>query len=318
MIELSESKRYACIDIGTNSIRLLIADTEDGVLKNRIKKLKMTRLGYRVEKTNMLDSGRMIDSLKAIDEFHHEAIVSGAEEVFLYATSAVRDAYNGIDFRQMVSNKVEVDFDIISGTQEAKLGFKGASFGSVRDDDYLVIDIGGGSTEYIYGNKTGMKDAISIDIGGVRLTGMYVNSDPISDSDVQAIVDHVDRKLRTVKVLYKDYQMSRMIGIGGTASTFASISLKMEEYIPEKIHGASISFDDVVKINTMFLEMSLAERKQIVGLQPNRADIIVAGGIILEHSMKIFGADRLIISDYDNLEGYLLRQLEKRGIVLEG
>ncbi len=315
---MSDSKKYACIDIGTNSIRLLVADVEDGVLKNRIKKLKMTRLGYRVEKTNMLDSGRMIDSLKAIDEFHHEAIVSGAEEVFIYATSAVRDAYNGIDFRQMVSNKIEVDFDIISGTQEAKLGFKGASFGSKGADDYLVIDIGGGSTEYIYGTNTGMKDAISIDIGGVRMTGMYVNSDPISDEDVQAIVDHVDRKLRTVKVLYKNYAISNMIGIGGTASTFASISLKMAEYIPEQIHGASISLDDVVRINTMFREMPLAERKQIVGLQPNRADIIVAGGIILEHSMKTFGSDHLVISDYDNLEGYLLRALEQRGIVING
>ncbi len=311
MIQLSDSKRYACIDIGTNSIRLLVTDVKDGKLINRKKKLQMTRLGYGVAKTNMLDPKKMIESLNVIDKFHHEAITAGAEDVFIYATSAVRDAYNGIDFRQMVYNKIEVEFDIISGTQEAKLGFYGARSGCDRDGDYLVMDIGGGSTEFIYGNKKGMKDAISIDIGGVRLTGTHVNSDPISDEDFKALSEHIDRKLRTVKLLYKDYEISQMVGIGGTACSFSSIMIGLPEYDPERIHGSDLTFDEVVRINNMLKAMTLADRRNVLGLQPNRADIIVAGGIILEHSMKIFGMDSIIVSDYDNLEGYLLKKLKK-------
>lgn len=303
------SKKYACIDIGTNSIRLLIAEVEDGVLVSRTKKLKMTRLGHGVAETKMLDPHRMIDSLGAIDAFHHEAILSGCEAIYLYATSAVRDAYNGIDFRQMVYNKTEIEFDIISGTQEAKLGFYGTNSGCEIKGNHLVIDIGGGSTEYIYGSEKGMIDAISIDIGGVRLTGNFITTDPVDEKELKEVSDHIMTQLRTVKVLFQDYHIESIIGIGGTVSTFSSIAQGLESYSPEKIHGSVLTIGKIREINKKLQKMTLEQRRKVVGLEPNRADIIVCGGMILEHSMQTFQVDSVTVSDYDNLEGYLLKKL---------
>lgn len=303
-------KKYACIDIGTNSVRLLIAEVEDGVLVSRKKKLKMTRLGHGVSESKMLDPHRMIDSLNAIDLFHHEAITEGAEDVFIYATSAVRDAYNGIDFRQMVFNKTEIEFDIISGNQEAKLGFYGTQSGCNANGDHLVIDIGGGSTEYIYGSNKGMIDAISIDIGGVRLLGTYVHTDPVDPAELKAMENHIMSQLRTVKILFQSYPITSMVGIGGTVTAFSAIAQGLAEYSPERIHGSKIALPEVERINRMLQAMKLEERKAVVGLEPRRADIIVCGGLILEHSMKSFDIDEMAISDYDNLEGYLLKKLQ--------
>lgn len=303
-------KRYACIDIGTNSIRLLIADVEDGRLVSRTKKLKTTKLGLGVSETRMLDAHRMIDSLDAIDSFYHEAIVSGAERVFLYATAAVRDAYNGIDFRQMVNNKIEVAFDIISGTKEATLGFYGTQMGCDTSGDNLVIDIGGGSTEFIYGENGKMKDAISMDLGGVRLTGSFIKADPPVHAELDAIMAYIDKQLGTVHILFKNYPIKAMIGIGGTVTAFASMAQELEEYDPDKVHGSVISLERVKSLNTMLQGKTLAERQKVIGLEPSRADIIISSGLILERSMETFGVDSIKISDYDNLEGYLLKKLK--------
>lgn len=301
--------KYACIDIGTNSIRLLIAEVEDGRLVSRTKKLKMTRLGHGVAETKMLDPHRMIDSLNAIDAFQHEAILSGCAGVFIYATSAVRDAYNGIDFRQMVYNKTELEFDIISGTQEAKLGFYGSKSGCNATGRHLVMDIGGGSTEYIYGSEKGMIDAISIDIGGVRLNGNYITTDPVSAEELGKVTDHIGTQLRTVKILFENYEVESIVGIGGTVTAFSSIVQGLKEYSPERIHGSLITLEQVKEINARLQKMTVAERQGVVGLEPRRADIIVCGGLILEKSLETFGVDVMTVSDYDNLEGYLLKKL---------
>lgn len=303
-------RKFACIDIGSNSIRLLVAEVENGKLVSRSKKLVTTRLGKGVAETKMLDPHRMIDSLNVIDSFYHDAITDGAEQVFLYATSAVRDAYNGIDFRQMVYNKTEMEFDIISGTLEAKLGFYGAQSGCNVYGDYLVIDIGGGSTEFIYGSNKGMVDAISLDIGSVRLSGNYIKNDPVTPAEIAEVSEHIKNHLRTVLILFGKYPVSSMAGIGGTVSAFSSMVQKLSSYEPERIHGSVVKYEDVKAINSMLQGMTIAERERVVGLEPRRADIIECGGLILQHSMEAFEIDRIIVSDYDNLEGYLLRRLQ--------
>ncbi len=303
-------KKYACIDIGSNSIRLLIAEVENGKLVSRTKKLITTRLGKDVAEKKMLDPHRMIDSLNAIDRFYHDAITDGCEEVFMYATSAVRDAYNGIDFRQMVFNKTEREFDIISGTVEAKLGFYGAQSGCNVYGDHLIIDIGGGSTEFIYGSNKGMVDAISLDIGSVRLFGNYIKNDPVTEDEIAAVSEHIRNQLRTVLILFGRYPITSMAGIGGTVTAFSSMVQRLSSYEPEKIHGSVVKYEEVRELNAMLQGMTLAQRERVVGLEPRRADIIECGGLILQHSMEAFEIDRIMVSDYDNLEGYLLRRLQ--------
>lgn len=303
--------KYACIDVGTNSIRLLFAEFENGKIHSRFKKLRVTRLGKGVAETRMLDPHRMIESLDTIDEFYKEAFSLGARQVFVFATSAVRDAYNGIDFRQMIYNKTDAEVEIISGNMEAELGFMGVKEGIPSESDYLIFDIGGGSTELILGRAGEMIDAISIDIGGVRLTGSFVDSDPVSAENIKEIREYTQSQLKRVKKIFKGVDSNSVIGIGGTATTFIAIKNKLGEYCPDEVHGEFITKEEIQKINKMLQSMDLESRKQIIGLAPERADIIIAGGLILEGILDIFGAVDMQASDFDNLEGYLVKKTKK-------
>lgn len=310
--------KYACIDVGTNSIRLLVADYENGRLSNRRKKLAMTRLGKGVNETKMLDHKNMVDSLNAIDEFHHEALTEGVQDVFIYATSAVRDAYNGIDFRQMVFNKTEIELEIISGNQEAALGFYGVELGfqsapgwNQEEGPFMIVDIGGGSTEFIYGGNGKMHDAISIDIGAVRLMGMHIQNDPLTQAEIEAVRATVKSQLRTIKKLFGGLPIRRLVGIGGTVTTFTSIANNIDGYQPNLIHNSQMTASQVKEINQDIQSRTIEERKSIIGLEARRADIAPCGGLILEGIFEIFGMGEMLVSDYDNLEGYLLKKLHK-------
>ncbi|MDO4798882.1 MAG: Ppx/GppA phosphatase family protein [Bacillota bacterium] len=303
--------KYACIDVGTNSIRLLIADVVGGRLENRQKKLEMARLGKGVNETKMLDPKRMIDSLNAIDQFHREALEAGAEQVFIFATSAVRDAYNGIDFRQMIYNKTGIELSIVSGNAEAEMGFHGVRQTMDSDGNALVIDIGGGSMEVAAGSRDGMKDAFSLNIGAVRLTGACITTDPVAPEEVEALRREIVEHIATIKPLFRPYHYEYAIGIGGTITTFVAMANQMGgPYDGARINEKRATLAQIREINAELIRRSVEERKSMVGLDARRADIILAGGLILEHTMETFGIDWIRASDYDNLEGYLVMQLE--------
>lgn len=308
--------KYACIDVGSNSVRLLMADYINKKLQNRVKKLCMTRLGYGVNETKMLDPHRMIETLETIDKFYHTAIKNGAREVFIFATAAVRDAFNGIDFRQMVYNKTEIEIEIISGNMEANLGFAGVCEGHdcYEDQKILVLDIGGGSTEFIIGSKNQMEDSISLDIGSVKLTSGFITSDPINEDELKTLQEHISRNLKMVKKLFKMRKVNDVIGIGGTATTFSAIANKIDRYEPGKLHGSFVDINKIREINNKLQSLDLQARQKIVGLDSRRADIITAGGLILQGAMELFESKNLMASDFDNLEGYLVKRINKEKI----
>lgn len=290
--------KAAIIDIGSNSLRLLLGEKTNGQWINQPKQLWMTRLGSRSEAGELTDEA-IKASLKAMEEIRQAAETFGAERVVALATNAVREAPNGRAFMEQAAQVCPMEFHILTGEEEAELGFAGAVPADANPEQhYLVIDIGGGSTEMSLGTASGgVYWKRSLPAGAVRLKAL-------SDEDPQAIWDElqgfwVQLPLRG--------PFGGFIGIGGTVTTLAAMDLKLTEYDPAKVQG-HLLFRETVEGQLMALRyMSAEERASVPGLQPERADIIVAGGEILTAFMDAYDAGHVICSDRDLLEGYELK-----------
>ncbi|MDW7662631.1 MAG: Ppx/GppA phosphatase family protein [Bacillota bacterium] len=306
-------KKYATIDIGTNSVRLLLCAYDEGEFHDVRKKVEMTRLGKGVNETKMLDTERMLETARVVGEFVEESRNFGVEEIYIMATSAVRDAQNASEFTDMVLTETGIAIDVISGEQEAEIGFAGVLSG-IKDESglNLVIDIGGGSTELIVGNHEGILFSMSLDVGAVRMTGAFLNHDPVDQAEFERMSRAIDDITASVYETLWTFGVSKAIGIGGTAASFATMLKKMEVYDREDIHGTIVTIENIREINNRLMRMTNVERKEIIGLEEKRADIIFAGGIILEKILSSLKLESFEFSDFDNLEGYLVHSLSKK------
>jgi len=301
--------KYAVIDIGTNSIRMLLAEVKDGEIKNSTKVLEMTRIGKGVNKTKRLSDDAMDRSIDALRKFKDLAIDYGASEIKAIATSAVRDALNKDEFITRVKEELGMEIDVISGEKEAELGFAGVIYGNMsKSQDILVIDIGGGSTEFIIGVGNEIKYRTSIDVGAVRMTDKHISTDPISDDEFNNLAQDIEKILRDVIVKIKEYNIEEVFGIGGTVTTLAAIDQNLDIYDRNKVHNYKLKTYEIEDMIDRFKSLNNDARKKIRGLQPKRADIILAGSIILYEILKALGVEQIIISDYDNLEGYIFSE----------
>ncbi len=309
--------KIACIDIGTNSIRLLLADYDNLKFTNVSKHLQMTRLGKGVNETGLLASDRIEESIEVITSYYDKSKAFGAEKIYMMATSAVRDSRNAADLTQAVYEQTGCIIDVISGNLEAEIGFLGVLLGldfesaDAQNEDVLVIDIGGGSTELIIGDVTGIKYATSLNIGAVRLTGAFIHHDPVLPKETEDMHQVVERQVESVLDAIRKFKITKCIGIGGTATTFATMVHEVSTYSREHVHNLVVSIEDVSKMNAKLEHLSVEERKKIIGLESKRADIIYAGGLILKQIMETIGLNQMIISDYDNLEGLVAYHLKK-------
>ena len=305
------SMKIASIDIGTNSIRLLLAEFDGKHFSNVSKKLQMTRLGKGVNETHLLDQERINESVDVIVSFCNEAKAFDAEKIVLMATSAVRDAHNSKIFTDEVLEKTGQKIDVIEGSLEAEVGFLGVLLGNSNPTEtVLVIDIGGGSTELIVGNKDGIQFAKSLNIGAVRLTGAYIKHDPVLQEETLMALGVIKNQLADVSEALNRYKIDTVIGIGGTATTFATMVHEVTQYSREVVHGLSVTLPELERFNHTLSELNIEQRKTIVGLEPKRADIIYIGGLILESIIKMIDKDVFFVSDYDNLEGYIAYKLK--------
>jgi len=308
--------KVSCIDIGTNSIRLMNAIYENGVFSDVQKHLSMTRLGKGVNETRMLDEARMEESVQVIYEYCEMAKGWGSEEILLMATSAVRDALNSVAFVKRVADRTGFTIDVISGDLEAEVGFRGVLLGAeqvaMNHEAILVVDIGGGSTELIVGDRLGIRYAVSLNIGAVRLTGAYVSHDPVLDMETVALKSAAMDEISKVAAMLKGYSFQQVIGIGGTATTYATMVHGVDHYSRERVHGLTVDMDALEAFNALLASKTTEARKKIIGLEAKRADIIYAGGIILESVLKALERSRFSVSDYDNLEGYAAYKIEEK------
>jgi exopolyphosphatase/guanosine-5'-triphosphate,3'-diphosphate pyrophosphatase len=299
--------RVAVIDIGTNSTRLLVAEVTGGAVEELDRRTVVTRLGEGVEASGRLADAaieRVSDTLAgyrtAIDEH-------GAEAVVAVATSAMRDAANGPDFRDEIQRRFGFDARTISGDEEARLTFLGATAGRSAGAETMVIDIGGGSTEYVTG-RAGSEPGfhVSTRMGSVRHTERHLHTDPPTaeelaglGADARSIVEaEVPPEVRG--------RAEEGIAVAGTATSLAAIDQKLDPYDPERVHGYRLGLDACERLVARLAALPVAERRDVAGLHPDRAPTIVAGAAILMESMRCFDLDEIEVSESDILHGAAL------------
>lgn len=307
--------RIGAIDIGTNSMRLLIADYEDGNLLNREKFVNTTRIGEGVDKKGYISQESIQRNIDGLIDFNRMCKDRKCEKVYCIGTSALRDSKNGDDFIQLAKNKADIDVEIISGKEESTLGFIGVAEGLTdrlkEEESILVLDIGGGSTEFILGNLKGIKFNKSENIGAVRMTEKFLKADPISEEEFKSMIRFIEEQINDTIEFLKNKKIDKVVGIGGTITSISAINQELETYSMEKIHNSSVDIEEVEKILQNLKKMTLNDKKNLKGLQPKRADIITSGVKILQIIMKKIEIKNIIVSEYDNLEGLICRKSQK-------
>src|SRR3954470_6934892 len=240
--------RVAGIDCGTNSIRLLVADAAESGLVDVVRRMEIVRLGEGVDRTGRFAEAALARTFAALDDYAENIRALGAERVRMVATSATRDATNREVFVSGVGQRLGVEPDVVSGTEEAALSFAGAT-GDLSATDvaapYLVCDIGGGSTEFVLGEAGGVRASQSVDIGCVRMTERHLHDDPPSTAQVAAARSDIEVALAQVSASVPVTEAASLIGLAGSVTTVAALALGLETYDPEKIHHARVGAADV-------------------------------------------------------------------------
>jgi exopolyphosphatase/guanosine-5'-triphosphate,3'-diphosphate pyrophosphatase len=298
--------RVAAIDCGTNSIRLLVADlpADGGPLVDVTRRLEIVRLGQDVDRTGRLAPEAIERTRVALAGYATAIRELGAQRVRMVATSASRDAANAADFTAMVRDTLGTAPEVITGDQEAQLSFAGAVGGLPADVDppYLVVDIGGGSTEFVRGTDRA-DAAISVDVGCVRMTERHLRSDPPTAGEIaEAEADiraEVDRALAAVDA----GRANSLVGLAGSVTTVTALALGLPAYDSTRIHHARLGRDEVAKVTTALLGQTREERLRSPVMHPGRADVIGAGALVLRTVVERTGHDSLTASEHDILDG---------------
>ncbi|XXF76614.1 Ppx/GppA phosphatase family protein [Myxococcaceae bacterium GXIMD 01537] len=290
--------RFATIDVGTNSVLLLVADrTPEGRFTPVVERADITRLGRGVDKTRRLSPEGMEATLDVLTAYAQEARDLGAEAIAVSATSAARDAENGAEFLSAAQSRAGVTVEIISGPLEAQLSFSSAfmDFGHEVSGPLLVIDIGGGSTEFIYGDREGhVSFRHSFDVGAVRMTERFVHSDPIAAPERAALEAHLRS---TFAALPPTPEGAELVGVAGTVTTLYTVRHSIDPYDAARVQGGTLTRAELETLAETLCHMPLAERRALPGLQPKRADVISAGALILVEAMRALGLARCRVSD---------------------
>jgi len=298
--------RVAAIDCGTNAIRLLVADVAGDRLADVVRRMEIVRLGEGVDRTGRLAPAAIERTRVVLADYAAQVRRLGTERVRMVATSASRDADNADEFRAMVLDTLGAPPEVITGDEEARLSFTGAVRGLAAPGPYLVVDIGGGSTEFVVGD-TEVEAAISVDIGCVRMTERYLAGDPPTHGEVAAaeadIAAATDRALGGVG----GRGTRTLVGLAGSVTTVTALALGLDGYDPDRIHQAEVSYADVAKVTADLLAATRARRAAMPVMHPGRADVIGAGALILRVIMDRSGAASVIASEHDILDGIAFR-----------
>ena len=302
--------KIGTIDIGTNSMRLLIGNYINNKIENRKKYVNTTRIGQGVDKEGYITEEAIERNLKALKEFSDICKNEKCDEVYCMGTSALRDSKNGQEFVRRAKELTGIDVDIICGDEESNLGFMGVLEGTDgnKSEDILVIDIGGGSTEFIVGNEEGIKFCKSENVGALRMTEKFITTDPISDEEYNSMASFIEETLYDTLNVLKEKKISKLVGIGGAITSLSAMNQQLEVYSMEKVHNSIICKKDLERILQNLKKMTLNDKKTMKGLQPKRADIITAGVKILHIIMEKLEFEEIMISEYDNLEGLMCQK----------
>lgn len=295
--------RVGAIDCGTNSLRLLVAEVAGGAKTDLHREMRVVRLGQGVDRTGRLAPEALERVRVALTDYAATCQRLGVEVVRLVATSATRDAENTQDFTDLVQGVLGVAPDVVSGQQEAALSFDGATRDLASDGGpFLVLDIGGGSTEFVLGGP-GVQAARSVDVGCVRLTERHLTGDPPSADQVAAAVEDVRAALALVRAAVPVEQARTAIGLAGSVTTVAALALGLPAYDPGRIHLSRLSARQVRDVTGALLAATRAERAALPVMHPGRVDVIGAGALVLRTVVDDLGLQEVLVSEADILDG---------------
>lgn len=299
--------RVAAIDCGTNSIRLLIADVENEKLTDVIRTMVIVRLGEGVDKTGEFSQAALARTFSALDEFAELIAEHKPERVRFVATSASRDVSNREVFVSGINARLGIEPDIISGDEEAELSFLGATadlvnFDSAPVSPYLVVDIGGGSTEFVLGT-TKPSATISTNVGCVRMTERHLVSDPPTAEQIAGATSDIDAAIDQAYSAVPIAEAKSLIGLAGSVTTVAALALGLAEYDSEAIHGSRISASKVHRVTQELLTMTRAQRATLGPMHEGRIDVIASGALVLDRIMARTGLSEVVVSERDILDG---------------
>jgi exopolyphosphatase / guanosine-5'-triphosphate,3'-diphosphate pyrophosphatase len=303
--------RTAVVDIGTNSTRLLIADVDpnSGLVRELYRQSLVTRLGEAVDADAAISEEAAERVLGALAHYRATIERYRCDANVAVLTSAVRDASNGAQFTERVRAETSLDARVLSGDEEAQLTFLGAM--SDRDgastEPTVVIDIGGGSTEFIVGSHRTTSFHVSVQAGVLRMTERHIHSDPPSPAELQRLGEDTRVVFTHALPAERRAGVTRGIAVAGTATSAAAIDQELDPYDPERVHGYQLLLGTVELLIARLADMNEAQRRQVVGLYPDRAPTIVAGMILLGEAMRAFELERVEVSEHDILRGGALR-----------
>jgi exopolyphosphatase/guanosine-5'-triphosphate,3'-diphosphate pyrophosphatase len=306
-------KRVAAIDCGTNSIRLLISDIDKATnsATDVVREMRIVRLGEGVDKTHAFSPGALARTFKAIDEYEQLLNKHNVEHVRFVATSATRDAQNKAMFIKGVVDRLRIVPEVIAGVEEAALSFDGATR-SLRQNHkapFLIIDLGGGSTELVIGDTEPI-GAYSMDVGCVRMTERHTPGGNPTKVQEEAIRNNVRKALKLAADKVDWQKAQSVVGVAGTVTTVAAHVLNLKTYDPDVLHGAIITAEQISKTAQDFISLTPSQRGALPYMHEGRIEVITAGSIVLDEVMKGIGAKTLIASERDILDGVAWSQVQ--------
>lgn len=297
--------RVAALDCGTNTIRLLIADLIDGTLHDVHREMRIVRLGQGVDRTGVLAPEAIERTRVALADYAAVIAANDVDRVRLVATSATRDARNRADFVQMVQSALGSAPEVVTGLAEAALAYDGA-VGTLPgvDRPVLLVDLGGGSTELVLGGAP--VRAHSMDVGSVRMTERHLHDDPPTQQQVDAAVADVRAAIEIARHDVPLGTGAALVGVAGTITTIAAISLELPRYDRDAIHGSRHSAARIAEITARLVRMDHDARAAVTVIHPGRVDVMTGGAIVLSTVVEECGAPEIVVSEHDILDGIAL------------
>lgn len=295
--------RVAAIDCGTNSLRLLIADISNGNFREVTRRMEVVRLGQGVDRTKEFNPDAIARTLRVTAEYAEIIRGKGVEKIRFCATSATRDATNRDLFIDGVREILGIEPEVIPGTEEAALSFTGATKELAPvDGPFLVVDIGGGSTEFVFGS-TAVESARSVNIGCVRMKERHLQGQPPSAAELSAAKIDIQSAIQQAAAEVPITKSETLVAVAGTATTVAAAALGLKTYDRYSIHLSHIPAAKVHEVAAMFQSMNREEIASLGYMHPGRVDVITAGSLVLSEIMLATGAEEFVASESDILDG---------------
>lgn len=307
--------RYAAIDLGTNTLLMLVADVaRDGTFEVITDRAEIARLGEGVDRTRSLSAAGIERALAILRDYVRMCHSFGVEEISIVGTSALRDALNTKNFVQRLKRELNLDLRVLSGAEEAAYSYLAVRKGlELNAPQLLVVDVGGGSTEFIWAKDGKLQGWASIDVGSVRLTERHLHRDPPSREECAGVLEAVDQSLVKLRVEWSGKLAAPvMVGIAATFTTMVAVEKGLKHYSHSEVHGSRLTRAEVERQIGRYQSCTLAERRRIDGLDPKRADVILAGALLIERIYTLFGVADAIVSDQGIRYGLLYEKIANR------